>query len=568
MFVMTGPRPWLIHYPEGVPADVELPEKSVATLISDAAAADPKAVATSFFGATMTYGKLYDQVMRAARYLSNLGVGPGDRVALVLPNCPQHMVAFYAIMRLGAIAVEHNPLYTARELRHMFEDHAARVAICWDAAVPKLRSQPGDIELDEIISVNLTHAMPPIKSWALRLPLPNLRRLRRQLTAKAPHTTPWEKVISGQPLRDSFPQSDPDELAVIQYTSGTTAQPRGAMLTHRNLYVNALQARAWLLGMKEGKETFYAVLPMFHSFGLTLAMTEGVLMRGKIVLFPTFDPALVLSEARHNPPTVLGGVPPMFAALAALARARRIRLDSARLNFSGAMGLTQEVADLWTSTGGQPLLEGYGMTEAAPVLFGNPLSDERRIGTIGVPFPNVEAKVVDPDNPSIEVGPGERGELLVRGPNVFVGYWNNPVETAHTLLTDGWMRTGDIVTMDADGFTTIVDRKKELIITGGFNVAPTEVEAVLRGHPAVADVAVIGIPDPRRGELVAAAVVLKPDVDLDEADIRAFAKQRLAGYKVPRRVFAVDDLPKSMLGKVLRSKVRDELSDRLAAETA
>ena len=554
--------PWLAHYPSAVPHTVKVPSESLVALIAKAAKTDPKAAATAFFGATMTYGKLYTQVLQAAEGLRRLGVGPGDRVAIILPNCPQHIVAFYAVLRLGGIVVEHNPLYTSRELRHMLEDHSARVAICWDVAVPKLRDQPGDVELDHIISVNLTHAMPMLKSWALHLP--GLRRMRKKLTAKAPGTMPWEKLLKVPPLQDEkFAQADPDELAAIQYTSGTTAQPKGAMLTHRNLYTNTVQARAWLCGLREGAETFYAVLPMFHVFGLTLNMTLGVLLRAKIVLFPTPDPAMVLDEAKHNPPTVIGAVPPIFAALASLALRRHISLASAQFCFSGAMALTREVNDLWESAGGGHLVEGYGMTESSPASFGNPMSDQRRLGTIGLPWPNMDAKVVNQDDPSREVAPGQPGELLIKGPNVFVGYWNNPMETSETLLPDGWLRTGDIVVMDEDGFTTIVDRKKELINTSGFNVAPTEVESVLRGEPSISDVAVIGVPDRRRGEMVIAAVVLKPDATLDEDALRAFAKQRLTGYKVPRRFIAVDELPKSILGKVLRAPVRDQLIAQL-----
>ena len=557
---MVSQYPWLSYYPDSVPAAVDLPTTSLAGLLTEAVHADPKAIATSFFGAKLTYGELLDHVLRLADQLRRLGVKRGDRVAIILPNCPQHLIAFYAIMRLGAVAVEHNPLYTPRELRHMFEDHTARIAICWDVAVPKLREQPEDIELDHIIAVNLTEAMPASKRFALRLPLPGLHRMRRQLTAKAPRTIKWRDVVSGPRLRQRYPQAGPDELAVIQYTSGTTAAPKGVMLTHRNLYVNALQARAWLIGLEEGQETVYAVLPLFHSFGMTLATTFGILMRAKIVLFPTFDPAMVLSEARHRPPTVLGGVPPMFAALAALATKRRVSLSHVKVCFSGAMALTAEVQELWSASGGGPIVEGYGLTEASPVCFGNPLSDRRRLGTIGVPFPNVEAKVVDADDPSRAVEPGQRGELLVRGPNIFMGYWHDSLETADALLPGGWLRTGDIVVMEPDGFTTVVDRKKELIITGGFNVAPTEVETVLLGEPSIADIAVVGLPDPRRGEVVVAAVILKPDMALNEKAIRSFAKERLAGYKVPRRVIAVDDLPKSLLGKVLRSQVRELLA--------
>ena len=558
---ITQAHPWYRYYPAGVPMDIAMPTKSLAALMEQAAEARPKGVATGFFGAKMNYQQVADQVLRVAQSLRNLGVRAGDRVAIILPNCPQHIIAFYAILRLGAIAVEHNPLYTARELRHMFEDHAARVAICWDVAVPKLRNQPEDIQLDHIISVNMIKAMPAIKRMALRLPF--LRKMRRQLSAKAPKTIPWEKLLKERPLPANHRQAGADELAAIQYTSGTTATPKGVMLTHRNIYANTIQARHWLIGMRQGEETFYAVLPLFHSFGLTLNMTLGVMMQAHVELFPTFDPGMVLDQARKTPPTVIGAVPPIFAALATLAKRRHMELKKTKFCFSGAMKLTDEVDELWATTGAGPLIEGYGMTEASPVCFGNPLSADRRLGTIGVPFPSIDAMVIDPNDVSRVIPPGERGELLVRGPNVFVGYWNNPQETSRTLLPDGWLRTGDVVVMEQDGFTTIVDRVKELIITGGFNVAPTEVEAVLRGHPSISDAAVVGLPDPMRGEIVAAAVILKPDSKLDVDALRAYAKRRIAGYKVPRKIVAVDDLPKSMLGKVLRAQVRDSLLEQL-----
>ena len=563
---MVVDRPWFRFYPNGVPQEIARPTRSVAALLEQACQADPKAVATTFFGGKLTYGQLSEQVLRAAEGLRRLGVGPGDRVAIILPNCPQHIIAFYAVLRLGAIVVEHNPLYTARELRHMFEDHAAHVAICWDVDVPKLRSQPADVQPDHIVSVNMTTAMGTMTRLALKLPLPGLRRMRAKLTAPAHHTIDWDKLVKHAPLAPGYHQAEPEELAVIQYTSGTTAQPKGVMLTHRNLYANTLQARHWLKDMRDGEETFYAILPLFHSFGMTLNATLGVMMRARIVLFPTFEPALVVDAMKKTPPSVIGGVPPIFAAIATTAKRHHINLESARFCFSGAMKLTSEVNDLWEATGAGPLIEGYGMTEAAPVCFGNPLSDQRRLGTIGVPFPSIDAKVVDQFDTSRVMPAGQRGELLVRGPNVFVGYWNNPQETGRVLLPDGWLRTGDIVTMDEDGFATVVDRAKELIITSGFNAAPTEIEAVMRGHHGVADICVVGIPDAMRGEAVAAAVILKPDFKLDVDEMRSWAKQRLAAYKVPRHIVAVDELPKSMLGKVLRNQVRDVVLRRLAAE--
>jgi long-chain acyl-CoA synthetase len=349
------------------------------------------------------------------------------------------------------------------------------------------------------------------------------------------------------------------DLAVIQYTSGTTGVPKGAMLTHFNLFANARQGEAWMHGAQYRKEVFYAILPLFHAFGMTLFLTYGILKQARIVLFPAFDVDLVLDAAKKSPPTVYCAVPPIYERTANRAKERGISLRSAKFCISGAMNLPDSVVQLWESVSGGLLVEGYGMTETSPVALGNPFAPSRRTGTIGVPFPSTLMRVVDPEDPTREVAQGERGELLLKGPQVFGGYWNNSDETSRTLLPDGWLRTGDVVTVDADGFTTIVDRVKELIITGGFNVAPSEVESVLSGHPDVTDVAVVGIPSPSGGERVAAAVILRPGAKLDEDALRAWSRERLAGYKVPRQIIAVPDLPRSMLGKVLRKQVRDQL---------
>ena len=556
---MLDPSRWTVHYQAGVPAEIALPHEPLTALMENAAREAPAYPATDFFGASLTYRQLGDQVSRAAEGLRRLGVRAGDRVALVLPNCPQHIVAFYAVLRLGAIVVEHNPLYTARELRHMFEDHAARVAICWDAAVAKLREQPHDIALEHIVAVNLLEEFPRAKRLALRLPIPSLRATRAKLTGKAHGAMAWRKLLDNPGLRNSHPHPVVSDLAVIQYTSGTTGYPKGAMLTHSNLYSNALQARAWLHGIAERKETLYSVLPMFHVFGLTLALTLGVMIQARIVLFPTPDPALIIDAAKRRPPTVMGGVPPIFHAVAKRAAEKRISLSKTRFSFSGAMGLPIDVAESWEAQTGVPLVEGYGLTEASPVLCGNPVAPSRRLGTVGIPFPSTTVKVVDPADPTREVALGQPGELLARGPQVFQGYWNNPEESDATLLPGGWLRTGDIVRQEEDGYITIVDRVKELIITGGFNVAPTEVETIIRGHPDVHEVAVVGVPMPLGGERVAAAVVLRDGADFDAVELRRYCKERLAAYKVPKMIVAVDQLPTSMLGKVLRGQVRADL---------
>ncbi|NLE17479.1 MAG: AMP-binding protein [Propioniciclava sp.] len=548
---VTKPE-WTKNYQPGVPAEIDLPDEPLSAMFARAARKGGKRVALEFFGATTTYRELADQVDRAAAGLAALGVGPGDRVAIVLPNCPQHVVAFYAVLRLGAVVVEHNPLYTATELATMFADHGARVAIAWDVAVPKLPT------VEHVVAVNLLEAFPTVKRLALHLPVPKLAATRKRLHAKAPGTTPWKQLVAHKPIRN-WAEPTASDLAVVQYTSGTTGAFKGAMLTHRNLYANALQGAAWMKDAKDGKETIYAVLPMFHAFGMTLYLTFGMLKRARIVLFPTFDVDMVLDAAKKRPPTVYCAVPPIYEKTARRAIERKVSLKSARFCISGAMKLTDPVVELWESVSGGLLVEGYGLTETAPVALGNPFWPTRRTGTIGVPFPSTQMLVVDPEDPTREVAQGEEGELLLKGPQVFSGYWNAPEETAKALLPDGWLRTGDVVVVDADGFTTIVDRLKEIIVTGGFNVSPSEVEHVLVEHPDISDVAVVGL-QTESGEQVAAAVVLREGAHLDVAAVRAWAKERLAAYKVPRSFVEVEELPKSMLGKVLRKQVREAIT--------
>ena len=554
-------RPWLRSYAEGVPADIDEPTQTLPEMLAAGIRRYARRPALEFFGAVTTYRELGDQIDRAAEGLRHLGVTKGDRVALVLPNCPQHVVAFYAVLRLGAIVVEHNPLYTARELRHQFEDHGARVAIVWDKVADTVAGFPDDLRVDHIVSVDLTTAMPLSKRLLLRLPLPKARASRAKLTGtpRARHLTPWKKLVSHRRLPRRTPAPSLGDTAVLQYTSGTTGIPKGAILTHANLRANAMQGRAWVPGLRDGEETFYAVLPLFHAYGLTLCLTFALSIGAKVVLFPTFDLALVTDAARTSPPTFLPAVPPIYDQLARAAGRGTVDLSSVRFAISGAMSLPVETVRRWEEATGGLLVEGYGMTEASPVALGNPMGPTRRPGTVGVPFPSTEIRVVDPDDPDVDVPTGEPGELLLRGPQVFQGYWGRPGETAEALLPDGWLRTGDIAEVSPDGFVTIVDRRKELIITGGFNVAPSEVESALEAHPDVVAAAVVGLPRASGGEEVAAAVVLREGAAADMDGLRDFCRTHLTAYKVPRRITAVDDLPRSLIGKVLRREVRDRL---------
>lgn len=554
------PRPWIRSYAETVPHDLPEMSGSLMDLVADSAREYPTAPALQFFGAVTSYASLAEQIDRAAATLRAEGVRKGDPVALVLPNCPQHIVAFYAILRLGAVVVEHNPLYTPRELRKQFADHGAKHAIVWSNVVGTIQEFPADLAVSTIISVDVTRAMPAYMRWALRLPVPKLRAQRAQLTTRVRGAIPWQQAVASDPLPQDVPGPETDDLAVIQYTSGTTGDPKGASLTHRNLLANATQARAWTPTVSRGEGTVvYAVLPMFHAYGLTLCLTYAMSQAARLVLFPKFDPDMVLQVTKKHPATVLPAVPPIAERLLARARERGVSLEGTQIGVSGAMALDHELVVPWEAETGGMLVEGYGLSECSPVLIVNPVADTRKPGTIGLPLPGTECRVVDPDDPTIDVAQGEPGELLVRGPQVFSGYYGRPEETER-VFSDGWFRTGDIVEMDEDGYFAVVDRIKELIITGGFNVAPTEVEIALRQHPAIVDAAVVGLPSAAHGEEVVAAVVLEGSADdFDPAEARAFVKRVLTPYKAPRRFVVVEELPRSMIGKVLRRQVKEQL---------
>jgi long-chain acyl-CoA synthetase len=558
------PRPWLASYAPGVPHDIELPTGSLYDLLETSVSTYGDNVALEFFGTVTSYRELGEQVSRAAEGLRALGVKRGDTVAIVLPNAPQHIVAFYAVLRLGAIVIEHNPLYTPRELRHQFEDHGARVVIAWDKVVDTIQAFPADVAVDTIVSVDITRSMPFVTRVALRLPIAKAREARSNLTTRVRGTVRWGALLKNEPIAADVEKPTAEDVAVIQYTSGTTGHPKGATLTHLNLNANAAQARAWVPTIERGTSVVYAVLPMFHAYGLTLCLTFAMSMGSRLVLFPKFDPELVLKVLRKRPPTFLPAVPPIYERLMAAAEADRVSLAGIQIAISGAMPLAQSLVEPWEKLTGGYLVEGYGLSETSPVLMANPVADTRRAGTVGLPLPNTEVRVVDPENPTIDRSPGDEGELIVRGPQVFGGYWKKQDETDAVFVADPaggtpWFRTGDIVTIDSDGFVRIVDRIKELIITGGFNVSPSEVEEALKAFPGVADTAVVGIPSTHSGEDVVAAVVMEAGVSFDEAAIRAFARESLTAYKVPRRVVVVDELPKSLIGKTLRRVVRERL---------
>ncbi|WP_298864472.1 long-chain-fatty-acid--CoA ligase [uncultured Microbacterium sp.] len=561
MTTFVPPRPWTASYAEGVPEDLAEVTGSLVDIVEASARDYPDAPALQFFGAETTYRQMQDAIDRAAMGLRDLGVKPGDPVAIVLPNSPQHIIAFYAVLRLGAVVVEHNPLYTPRELRKQFEDHGATHAIVWNKVVATVQDFPDDLAVSTLISVDITKGMPFLTQLMLKLPIAKARESREALTARVRGTVVWESLLASAPLSATHPRPQTDDLAIIQYTSGTTGTPKGASLTHRNLLANAAQAQAWVPSITRGNGcVVYAVLPMFHAYGLTLCLTFAMSMGARLVLFPKFDPDLVLEVTKKHPATFLPLVPPIAERLLKAAKEKGVSLAGTEVAISGAMALAHELVVPFEEATGGYLVEGYGLSECSPVLMANPVAENRVAGTVGLPLPGTECRVVDPENPTVDVPAGSAGELIVRGPQVFSGYYGKPEET-EAVFVDGWFRTGDVVTIDEAGFVRIVDRIKELIITGGFNVAPTEVEVALRQHPDVVDAAVVGLPSDHSGEEVVAAIVVEGSKDVDVEAIREFARGILTPYKVPRRVFVVDELPKSLIGKVLRRQVKQKLTE-------
>ena len=564
------PSPWRRSYPAGVPSDLTIPDIPVTRLLDDAAERYPRRPALIFFGREIRYRDLREAVDRFADGLHRLGVQPGDRVALILPNCPQLVIAFFGVLRRGAIAVQHNPLYTEEEMLHQLADCGARVAVVLDRSYATVRALRSKLPLEHIVVTSLIDYLPAARRLALRLPLVQMQRKRAAFTADVPPdpgVIPFRELQRRSRGRVAQLPLDPSRhLAAIQYTGGTEARPKGAMLTHRNLIANACQQHAWDLGGRPGADVTLAVLPLFHSFGLMSCLIAPMMAAGAVVLLPRYDGGRVLSAIRRYRPTIFPGVPTLFEKVLDSPGFQPSDLSSLRVYISGAMGLKQSTIDRLERHGARGLINCYGLTEASPAVTANPLDDRARNRTVGLPLPMTEVVIVDQDEPTKVLPPGEPGELVVRGPQVFVGYWNAPLATAQAL-SKGWLRTGDIAVMDEDGYITILDRLQDMIKVSGFPVSPAEVEKILRRHPAVHDCAVIGVPDARRGERIIAHVVEHPAYPFSEDELRRHCERYLSHYKVPDEFRPRTDLPRNVMGKVVRRRLRDEFIDSSARTT-
>jgi long-chain acyl-CoA synthetase len=556
--------PWLDSYPPGVPEHVDVPAANLAALLDDAARDFPHAPALHFEGRTTSYAQLADQAWRLATALAGLGVGKGTRVGLILPNCPQAVIALFATLRLGATVVQNNPLYTERELAHQLGDAGVEVVVCLDLVYQKVKALRGQTAIREVIVTSVLDELPAIK----RALAPYTKRGKAAGVAigRDEPVRRWREVLGSATARLPEAAVDPDrDLALLQYTGGTTGISKGVMLSHANLRANVEQVRAWFPDADPGREVMMAVLPFFHVYGLTVCLLLGVRLGAALVLLPRFNLDGVLAAIDRFRPTLFPGVPTMYVAINNAVEKGGHDLSSIKACLSGAAPLPMEVAERFERFSGGRLVEGYGLSESSPVAIANPIYGKRKAGTIGMPLPDTVARVADPADPASTLPVGDAGELAIAGPQVMLGYWNRPEETAE-VLRDGWLLTGDMAVMDEEGYFAIVDRKKDLIIAGGYNVYPREVEEVLSEHPKILEVAVSGVPDAYRGEIVKAFVVLRTGEQATTEEIREFAKARLAAYKVPRAVEFRDELPKTLIGKVLRRALVEEERAKATAE--
>jgi len=546
-------RPWLAHYDEGVPEHLDYPDANLPELFAESAARHAGRVALRFMGRSVRYEELKRSVTAIARRLSDLGVAPGDRVLIFFPNTPHFVACYFGVLECGAVAVPASPLDTAPELEHKVRDSGAKVVFFLDLLYDRVEPLLALPQVKAFVAADLTDYLPFVKRLLFPLRKRKLAATQPDFDAESKIERYRDFVASGLTL----PKSDPvrragNDLAVILYTGGTTGVSKGVMLSHRALVVNQAMARAWI--KIEPSDVFLAVLPFFHGFGLSVALNLSMVSGLTLVLHPRFDPGIVLKDLVHEGVTLFAGVPTMYVALVDHPRFDTLRRGKLRGCFVGAAAAPERLKERFAARSGSVLIEGYGLTEAVTAKTTNPCRGTKKRRSVGLPWPDVEVLIVDPDGGEI-LEAGRDGELLLKSPDLMSGYWKAEAATAE-ILKDGWLHTGDIAHIDQDGYLFIVDRKKDLIICGGHNVYPTEIEEHLAKLPEVKLSCVVGIADDYMGEVPKAFIVLQPDAELSAARIRAHLEERLTTYKVPRHYEFRDELPTSPIGKVLRKQLR------------
>ncbi|NIM96194.1 MAG: AMP-binding protein [Anaerolineales bacterium] len=564
---MNHEKPWLKFYEPHVPEHIDYPETTLPAAMLKTTQEHPDYVALIFRDREITYAEYLDTALRFAASLQKLGVQKGDRVAIHLPNCPQFCIAYAAVLQAGAIVVPCNPVYTARELKHQLSDSGSKVIVTLSSFYPIIKGIRAETKLEHVIVAKIKTYFPTMLNILFTL-------LRERQTGHRVDISDDKDTYWFSDLVKTTEEPEPvdislEDTAVLMYTGGTTGISKGAQLTHKNIMVNAYQVLVWINGLEGGNRTLTS-LPLYHSYAMTCCMNPGAIAPGtSILVVDPRDMDDVLKTIDKHKPEFYPGVPAMYVAINNHPDVHKYDLSSIRACNSGAAPLPVEVQEQFHKLTGARLVEGYGLSEASPVTHGNPAFGESRIGTIGLPWPDTEVKIVDTETGERILGVGEVGELCIRGPQVMKGYWNMPTETANTLRVgpeggDPWLYTGDIAVMDEDGYFQIVDRKKDMILgAGGYNIYPREIEDVLYEYPKVLEAAAVGVLVTDKGERVKVFIVLKDGETATEEEIIAFCRENMAPYKVPKYVEFRDELPKTMVGKILRRELAEEEAKRI-----
>ena len=546
---------WLQNYEPEVPHSINYPPLSLYQLFQKTAEKYKQQPAVHFMGRDLNYGALSVEVESFAAALTGLGIKKGDRIAIHLPNSTQFPIAYLAALSIGAVVVPCNPLYVAREMEYQLKDSGAETIITLTRFYKMIKSIQPKTDLKNIIVTNIKDYFPGMLRFLYTLAKEKKEGDRVEIASGDHSFTDLIKKHAGQ--KPPAVEVKPEDRALFLYTGGTTGVSKGAVLRHSNLVANMFQVKSWCTDYEDGKEVALGVLPFFHSYGLTTVLNLGLLNGAKLVLLPRFELETVLKTIDKQKPTLFPGVPTIYVAINNAPNLDKFDIKSIRICISGAAPLPVEVQQQFEKNTGGRLVEGYGLSETSPVTHANPVYGKRKPGSIGLPMPDTEFKIVDVESGENELPIGEVGELCLKGPQVMEGYLNMPEETAHSIR-DGWFYTGDIAKVDEEGYTYIVDRKKDMVIAGGFNIYPRDIEEVLYTHPKIMEAAVAGIHDQYRGETIKAYCVLKEGETMTEDEVFEYCKTNLAAYKVPKLVEFREELPKTMIGKVLRRMLREE----------
>ncbi|MFK2824569.1 long-chain-fatty-acid--CoA ligase [Bacillus sp. B190/17] len=550
-------RPWLAQYPEEIPATLAYEEQPVQAYLTKAARDYPAKTAIHFMGKELTFQEVYESSLKVGCYLKKLGVEKGDRVGIMLPNGPQAVISYFGILYAGGVVVQTNPLYTESEIEYQLKDSSCKVMITLDILYPRVQQVMDRTDLKHIIVTAVKDYLPFPKNILYPFIQAKQTGLKVQVEERGTNHE-FKRIIASERAEElDIPFDFDEDIALLQYTGGTTGLPKGVMLTHKNLIANTSMCASWLYKCKKGEEVMLGLIPFFHVYGMTTVMILSIMQAYKMVLLPKFDVKMTLKTVHKQRPTLFPGAPTIYIALLNDPDLHKYDLSSIRACLSGSAPLPIEVQKKFEKATGGKLVEGYGLSETSPVTHSNFLWDREQVkGSIGVPWPDTEAAILSMGTGEI-LPPGEIGEIIIKGPQVMKGYWNRPEETEMTFK-DGWLLTGDIGYMDDKGYFFIIDRKKDMIISGGYNIYPREVEEVLYEHEAVQEAVVVGVPHPYWGETVKAYIVLREGYSTTEEELNQFVRTYLAAYKVPRIYEFREELPKTAVGKILRRVLIDE----------